>query len=471
MTYSVLLIVLPLLLAFLSMFVKKGKENVLYFGVLLNVLLLFVIEKEIYLIGGFDKSYGITLFLDQYSYIAVILVNVLFLFSIISNHKQIKSYSTVLLTLLAGVNGMLLTGDLFNLFVFLEITTISAYILTTSSKKYVSTFNYIIIGSIGSGIYLLGVIMLYAGFGTLNLEAIASQVASSEMNLMLPLLLIFVGLSVETKLLPFNGWVKGIYKNANGLVGSLMASIVASATLFVMGRVLNSLVIGTDVIANLVMIVAVVTLIAGELSAFKSKSIKEILLYSSIGQSGLITLLMISGLIFPAVLMIINNGISKLIMFSIGHTLSKDDQDYQDIKGVFAKNQLMGLAFTISSFSLIGLPLFLGFYAKINSLIGLFENDMLLAAVILLITIVEGAYLIRLNIALWHPGEEGELVTETELTTKTESSSQLVIATLILSAVIILVGFMPNLLGDKLLDDQLLNDTEIEYLTDLKGGM
>lgn len=470
MTYTVLLIVIPLLLAFVSMFVKKGKENLLYIGMMLNALLLLVIDKEIYVVGGFSKVYGITLVLDQYSYIAVILVNLLFLFSIIANYKQVKGYSTVLLTLLAGVNGMLLTGDLFNLFVFLEITTISAFILTTSAKKYASTFNYIIMGSIGSAIYLLGIIVLYANFGTLNIEAMSQAIGSSQLTLVLPLLLIFVGLSVETKLFPFNGWVKGIYKNANGLVGSLMAAIVASATLFVMGRILNGLIMDIDYITNIVMVIAILTLISGELSAYNGKSIKEILLFSSIGQSGLITILMVSGLIFPAVLMIINNGVSKLIMFTIGHELSNDDQPYDTLKGAFSNNILMGLTFTIASFSLIGLPLFFGFYAKMNSLIGLAENNLLLPALVLLITIVEGAYLIRLNITLWHPGQEGEAVYEIEKV-ESKKSPSMILATVILSLFILAVGLLPNVLGERVTEDDLLETTEIEYLIDMKGGM
>lgn len=466
MAYSVLLIALPLLLAFLSMFIKKGKENLLYLGMLINVMMLFVLDQGTYLIGGFAKPYGISLVVDQYSYVGVLLVNLLFFFSIISNYKQIGKHSTVLLTLLAGVNGMVMTGDLFNLFVFLEITTISAYILTTSTKNYLGTFNYIIVSAVGSSLYLLGVIMLYAAFGTLDFRAMTEAIAGSHMQVMLPMLLIFAGLSVEAKLLPFNGWVKGIFTKANGLVGSMMAAIIASASLFVMGRILNVL-ITDSLMMDIAMIVGVVTLILGELSAYNSKRIKDILLYSSIGQSGLVTILMISGLVFPALIVIINNGIAKLIMFTIGDEATRENEDH---KGFFANHQLMGIAFTIASFSLIGLPLFMGFYAKINSLIGLFEMNLLLPAILMLVTIVEGAYLIRLNIQLWHPGDEGETTSVYE-GRKQKPALSMVLATLVLAAALVAVGFMPEVLGDRLTDKSLLNEKHIEYMTDLKGGM
>ncbi|MBN2793805.1 MAG: NADH-ubiquinone oxidoreductase [Clostridia bacterium] len=466
MKYSVILIALPLLLAFLSMFIKKGKENLLYLGMLINVMLLFVLEQGTYLIGGFERPFGITLVIDQYSYIAVLLVNLLFFFSIISNYKQIGKHSTVLLTLLAGVNGLVMTGDLFNLFVFLEITTISAYILTTSNKNYVGTFNYIIVSAVGSSLYLLGVIMLYAGYGTLDFRTMTEAISESNMSVMLPMLFIFAGLSVEAKLLPFNGWVKGVFSKANGLVGTMLASIIATAMLFVMGRMLNVL-ITDSLIMDLALTIGIITLVLGELSAYNSKSIKDVLLYSSIGQSGLVTILMISGLIFPAIIVIINNGIAKLIMFTIADEATKEKDDF---KGFFSNHQLMGIAFTVASFSLIGLPLFMGFYAKLNSLIGLFEMNLLLPALLLLVTIVEGAYLIRLNIKLWYLGEEGTATTEIEKASQKPSLS-MIVATLVLAASLIAVGLMPEVLGDSITDKSLLNEKQIEYMTDLKGGM
>jgi len=477
MEYTVLLIVLPLLLSFLSMIFKAQKKPLLYGGATLNVALLFIIQKGEYMIGGFDAPYGINLVLDQWSFIAVVLINTMFFLSLISNKKLIGEHSPILLTLLAGVNGMVLTGDLFNLFVFIEITTISAYIMTIQSKKYIHTFNYLIVGSVGSGLYLLGVILLYAAFGSLNIAHIAGQINNPGTQLLLPFLLIFVALSVETKLFPFNGWVKGVYKNANGLVGSLMVSIVASAGLFVMGRIFGTLLLTSQFLMNTILVVAVITLISGEFSAFKGQSIKEILLYSSIGQSGLVTILLASGLAFPAVLVLINNAISKLVMFSIADELNAkssnsdlpEDAPYATLKGHFLQHKILGLGFTIASFSLIGLPLFLGFYAKLNSLIGLFNVHMLLPAVILLVTIVEGAYLIKLNISLWHPGQEGESVYEMA-PVQTENNTGMILTVVILSAVIVISGLKPDLLGQQILGGYSDNSPETVYLIDLKGG-
>ncbi len=475
MNYTVLLIVIPLLLSFLTMLFKSLKKPLLYWGAIINVGLLFFLEKGEYMIGGFSAPYGISLILDQWSFIAVVLINTLFLFALVSNSNNLGNHAQIMLTLLAGVNGMVLTGDLFNLFVFMEITTISAYIMTIQSKKYIHTFNYLIVGSIGSGLYLLGVIILYASFGSLNLQNITNLISSNSNALLLPFLLIFVGLSVETKLFPFNGWVKGIYNNANGLVGSLMASIVASAGLFVMGRIILSLFTTSTLVSNFILVIAIVTLISGEFSAFKGTNIKEILLYSSIGQSGLVTLLLVTGLTFPALLVIVNNAVSKLIMFSVADVLNPENHDTHKIKGLFSEHKMIGFAFTIASFSLIGLPLFLGFYAKLNSLIGLFDVHLILPAVLLLITVVEGAYLMRLNISLWHPGEEGQgnyglSPSNKNSVPEVAVSSGMLVSVLVLTLVILIGGIKPELIGRQIINDYSENNNFSVYLIDMKGG-
>lgn len=469
MNYIVLLIVLPLLLSFLSMIFKASKKMMLFIGAVINVAILFTLQYGTYNIGGFTAPYGINLVLDSWSFVGVALVNTMFLLSLLANAKRIEEHSPVLLTLLAGVNGMILTGDLFNLFVFIEITTISAYILSIQSGKYIHTFNYLILGSVGSGLYLLGVILLYGNFGSLNILDISVQAAGNGSVLLLPFLLMFVGLSVEVKLFPFNGWVKGIYQNANGLVGTVLASVVASAALFAMGRIIGSVLFASERMLSLILFIAVVTLISGEFSAFKGKTIREILLYSSIGQSGLVTILLASGLAFPALLILLNNAISKMVMFSVTDEISFKDAPYEALKGTFNTHRVLGLGFTIASFSLIGLPLFLGFYAKLNTLIGLFEVNMLLPAIILTITVIEGAYLIKLNIALWHPGVEGESVYVLEPKTVSTNKGMVAVVAL-LAIVIVFTGLRPDYLGTRIMNNEAEADLMSAYMIDMKGG-
>jgi len=244
MNNPVLLIAFPLLFSFLPTLFKKWEKASLVSVILFNIIALFFIEKGVYNIGGWEAPFGINLVLDNYSFIGVLIVNLVFALSVLISFESIGKYSIVLLISLASLNGMILTGDLFNLFVFMEIGAISAYILSSITKKYKFTFNYLVIGTLGSGLYLLGTIILYGIFGSLNMTDISEKIISHNVNpavLMLPAVLIFIGLAVEAKLLPFNGWVKGVFGNANSLVGSIFASAYAATTVIVFGRLFVNL--------------------------------------------------------------------------------------------------------------------------------------------------------------------------------------------------------------------------------------
>ena len=203
---SVLLIAVPLLAAFLSILNKKIAPYVLLVVSFGLIVLIRFLDLETIVIGGFSAPYGITLVLDNYSYIGLYVVNTLFFIISAISIMNYKKISSILLVALAGLNGLLLTGDLFNLFVFIEVSGIAAYLITTTNKKPVATFHYLVLGTVGSSLYLLGLIILYAMFGTLNMEDLAVQITASGATgaqTALPFLLMFIGLGVEAKLLPF----------------------------------------------------------------------------------------------------------------------------------------------------------------------------------------------------------------------------------------------------------------------------
>lgn len=475
MNNPVLLIAIPLLLGFISI-MFKNKKSFIALGLAANVALLFFIEKGEYLLGGFKTPFGISLVVDDFSFIGIVLVNVLFFLTVIMSMEEVGKYSTVLLIALAGLNGLLLTGDLFNLFVFLEVSAIAAYILSSKSGKFHFTFNYLVIGTLGSGLYLFGLIILYVVFGSLNMADISVQMAASSANLILPILLIFSGIAVESKLLPFNGWVKGIYGNVDGLIGPMFASVYAGTMLMVFGRLFGSVLALSDYAVLVITVIGIVTMFAGEAAAFGRKNLREILLYSSIGQSGLVVVLFTTGLIFPAMLQLFNNVVAKLIMFTVAGKVSKETgtDDVDQLQGLFLKNKLVGIAFTTATLSLIGLPVFFGFFSKLNLLLGLFSiANYWVPAIILIATIIEGAYFIRLLVKLWTPGEEGVEANEEYATSlNVEFEPVKIFVTLALAAIIIAAGIMPSLVTKNVLDDStLLDQSNPSYMFDVEGGM
>lgn len=420
---SVLLIAIPLLAAFLSILNKKIAPYLLLLVSFGLIVLLGFLDLETVVVGGFEAPYGINLVLDNYSLIGLYVVNTLFFIVSAITYCNYKKIAPVLLVALAGLNGLLLTGDLFNLFVFIEVSGIAAYLITTTNKKPVATFHYLVLGTVGSSLYLLGLIILYAMFGTLNMADLAVQITSSGatgMETALPFLLMFIGLGVEAKLLPFNSWVKGILGNANKLTGPMIASVYATAIALVFGRLLSTVFVFSDELMLIITVVVVFSILAGEAMAYASTKLREILLFSSIAQAALVVLLFALGLTGFAVLLAIVNGFSKLVLFLVvthieAHTKT-DELD--ELKGIFVNNKVIGVGFTVTVLSVLGLPLFVGFIVKMNVLVELFKaNNLIIPAVILISSVVEGVYFIKMLLKLWYSKTESKKIKFDAVTT------------------------------------------------------
>lgn len=479
MNSPVLLIAFPLLFSFISAIFKKFEKTSLLIVSTLNILLLFLLEKGVYHVGGWKPPYGINLILDDYSFFGIMIVNLIFAITIMVSFEAIGKYSVVMLISLAALNGMLLTGDLFNLFVFMEVGAISAYILSSMTKKYKGTLNYLILGTLGSGLYLLGTIIFYGIFGSLNMADIHEKIVSSNINtsvLILPTVLIFIGLAVETKLMPFNGWVKGVYSNVNSLVGSIFAAAYSTTMLLVFGRLFITVFLVPDYIKYGFMAVAIFTFALAEFAAFNKKSLRDILLFSSIAQSGLGVTLLLSGLAYPAMLQMVNNVAAKIVLFTIAGILALEagSDKVDDLRGIFKKHKLLGFGFSAVSLSMIGLPLFYGFYAKLNVLMSLITaENYWLPGLILVVSIVEGAYFVRILTKLWNPGGEGEEANTgsvTELGVKDRMRVSLAVS--IIGILLIVTGIFPSIVGDKVKEAAATVQSEIPtYFSNMSGGI
>ncbi|WP_129407852.1 complex I subunit 5 family protein [Marinitoga lauensis] len=466
MINPVLLIAIPLLFAFLSVMFKKADKGLLVLAVLFNVLAAFLLKETEVVIGGWKPPFGINLIADQYSIFGLIILNTVFALSVFSSFSSVKKYSTVLLVSLAALNGMMLTGDLFNLFVFLEIASISAYILSTMTKKFKGTFNYIILGALGSNLYLLGIIILYSTVGTLNMADMASKIHLVNNNvLLLALTFIFAGFAVEAKLMPFNGWVKGVYGNANDLSGGIFASAYATAAIMMFGRIFTNIFVLDGTLKTIFLTITVLTFILGEIAAFSQKNIRSTLAFSSVGQAGLIATLFLSGLSGVAMMQVANHALAKLVMFTIAGAMYvyAGTDNIEKLQGLFKKHKLIGFGFSVAALSLVGLPIFYGFYVKIFALSNLFKiNSYWIPALILFSSLIEGIYYIRMLAKLWNPGEEGK-ESKDEYTTKLslENTFAYAVLAVVVGLFILYISYNPEFITQGISN----------YLSNIAGGM
>ena len=181
-------------------------------------------------------------------------------------------------------------------------------------------------------------------------------------------------------------------------------------------------------------------------------------------------LLFLYGLKAAAVMVIANNVVSKLVMFTIAGKLANDlgTDEVEGLSGIFTKYVMLGIGFTAAAMSIAGLPLFFGFIAKINALVALFDaGNIWLPIVILVMAVVEGAYFVRILTKLWNPGAEGELSAKEKLESfKLDGCAKVGITVAVIALIIVALGTLPI----AFIKDFIRTDI-ISVIRQLMGGM
>jgi len=380
-----------------------------------------------------------------------------------------EKYHTLYLLLLTGATGVVLTGDVFNLFVFFEILCISSYALVAYLRDKAgieSAVKYLIQGAVGSSLLLIGIGLLYGQFGTLNMADIAGQIGSaSPMSLFVPMILMITGLGVEAAIFPLNAWLPDAHSSAPSSISAILSGIAIEVGLYAVARVVFTI-FGASSIFLLLAFVGIVTLLVGEMCAFSQNNIKRMLAYSSIGQIGLILFALaiatsygVAGGLFQ----LVSHTLAKALLFlAAGYMIYQTgSSQISALEGMGKKMPLTCLAFTIGAFSLVGLPPFVGFPSKFLIVrAALATGETVFAVLIglaLLGTVIEAAYFFRVIQVLYFK-RENEL-TETHEAAfggpkpnpgSKEAPVAALIPMFVLVALIVVVGIYPKLVTDAL---------------------
>jgi len=421
--YAILIIALPLFAAFLIPLVAMVNKNwpkyipilVMAFNSVFAINLLLHLNATngkpiIVKLGGFLPPFGINLYIGYLAVILLILISLVGLMIALYTINTVKEaesrYYMLFVLLLMGVTGLVTTGDLFNLFVFLEITSIAAYSLTAYKRDGLSleaSMKYILIGSLASVFVLIGIAVLYYSTHTLNIADIARNIDSVPTAVkMFALSMLLVGLAIEAELFPMNGWVPDVYQAAPTPVVAVFSSIVVKATIYVFFRVLFTVFKADVSVMNFVIGLGVITLIIGEVSALKQKNIKRMLAYSSIGQVGLIVIAIASYSnlgVAGGIYQMVNHAIFKGILFlatAYMVTSISGTGKISDLRGIAQKMPVSAFIVAFSIIALIGVPPLTGFWAKMMILSGLMSTGhQIVVALILFATVVEAVYYLK----------------------------------------------------------------------------
>jgi len=489
MVNPVLLIVVPLGLSFtiplFSLISKRIEKYIpvaaLVFNLVVSLLLIPKVLKQPInvFIGGYLPPFCINLVAGPVgilfsALIALIglLVSIYALDYIREGAKQL--YHILYLLLLTGATGVVLTGDIFNLFVFFEILCISSYALVAylgDRAGIESAVKYLIQGAVGSSLMLIGIGLLYGLFGTLNMADIARNIDSvSSISVFVPLVLLITGLGVEAAIFPLNAWLPDAHSSAPSSISAILSGIAIKVGIYALARVIFTI-FGASSLLQFMVFLGLLTLLVGEVSAFSQNNIKRLLAYSSIGQIGLIVFALGMGITYGVVgglFQLISHALSKALLFlAVGYMIYRSgSMDISALEGMGKRMPLTSLAFTIGAFSLVGFPPFIGFPSKFLIIrAALSKEEVLftvLIAFVLLGTVIEGAYFFRVIQVLYFRGGQTDIKRE-------EAPVPALIPIFILMILIVVIGIYPKPVTNMLnsASSELLN--RIEYIRGVLG--
>ncbi len=451
---AALLVVLPLLTGAITAIIPREKLawvvtlivslvlTVTSFGLVLTV---FAGDTQVYEMGGWAPPHGISYVIDGLNAPILLLISAMALLctlyalpSVIAEvepKKRAPFYAAFLIGV-AGLLGMVVTGDAFNVFVFLEVSSISTYVLVAMGasrdrRALTAAYNYLILGSIGATFFVIGLGFLYMETGTLNMADMArilrdldggSRVAGVGFGF------IVVGLGLKLAMFPLHVWLPGSYAHAPSAVTIFLASTATKAALYLMLRFTFTIFdISFDYVISIVTYafagLGVAAMLLSSLQAIFQTDARRVLAYSSIAQVGYILLGIGIGTaagLTAGYLHILNHAIIKGALFiALGACWYRFGiTRVADFRGLAKTMPWTMGAFTLGGLSLIGVPFTAGFVSKYALVVAAAENGWWWAVgVIVLSSILAIIYVGRFLLAAYFqspPEIDGQVVAKNE---------------------------------------------------------
>lgn len=371
-----------------------------------------------YRVGHFDAPIGITFFISNTEAIIGLLFSVVTLlicfysYFIIKNEVNIEKqnlYYLLINVLLASLLGIVFTNDLFNAFVFLEISALTScgIIAVKDSKESIkATLKYLILSSLGSGLVLMGIAFLYPLTGVLDMDmcqqAIMNVGESYNRLILISVCLFTIGLGVKSAMFGLHTWLPDAHSSAPTASSAILSALVIKPPVILLikiyYRVFGISLIKEIGILDVLLVFGLVGMIAGSIFALNQKEVKRLIAYSSVAQMGYIFYGIGLGNKFGVVISIfhiIGHALTKSTLFLIvGAMIHKTGSKYiKDLKGIGKEMPITLGLFTICSLSMVGIPILPGFVSKWKLSLATIESGKIyLVGVILLSSLLNVAY-------------------------------------------------------------------------------
>ncbi len=479
---SILFIALPLLFGFATPILNKfGKNGVVYGSTIMQMFLLYLAFDLLLNTGSHIEiisiapPLGISFVLNKASLFFVMLFT--FLMTMFSfyylTHRKTDAYKSetkffiLINMLLASSIGLVLSSDIFNIYVFFEIAGISAYILSAYKKTpsaLEAGLKYLLTGSIASVFLVFAIVLIYINIGSLNLAVIAQSFETLPHNIKILIsIFLLIGFGFKVEIFPLNFWVVDVYQGSSSLINALFSGIVVKAYLFVFFHILYLFLPSGEFSLFLIYLGAISMLVA-EISGLRQTNLKRLFAYSSLGQVALIFTafaMQNQNAIQGALYIVLAHSIAKFIIFLALTNIKKEYKNFHINRLKELNSPFLRTILLIAMLSLLGLPLFAGFIGKFLVLKSLAVSGVLGALVIIVTaSLLEAVYYFKLTGFMFSKSEKKEKLSI--------GISQKIIFSL-LAFLLIFVGILPMIISGFLFDGAgvLLDSTT--YINSLIG--
>ncbi len=405
-TYYPLFTAIPLAAAFLNLLLSKISMKVsdyiafLVTGILAVMSVKMLFEAPfIYAVGNWRPPLGILLVSDGLSSMMLVVINGIGLLAVIFSMKYMTTYTakpkyfSLFMLMIAGMNGVVITGDLFNLYVFLEIASLASYALVgfgTGKKELEASFKYLILGGVASTAVLFGIAFLYSITGTLNMPDLAQQLEVIGMTKTVGFVvaLFIMGFGLKASVVPFHAWLPDAHPSAPAPISAMLSGVLIKALgIYTLMRILFNIIGRNDLISAIIMFLGALSMVIGGLLAIGQKDFKRMLAYSSISQMGYVLVAIGLALkpgtepivatlaLFGGLFHLINHAVFKSLLFLAAGAVEyrTGTRDLAKLGGLIKKMPITGTATAIGSLSIAGIPPFNGFWSKLIIILVLFR--------------------------------------------------------------------------------------------------
>ncbi len=472
----VLIIAVPLITAFILPVVALWKRGMAFPLALAALAFSFggsiVAAREVvtrgplrYSMGGWAPPWGIEYHIDHLAALMLLLLSFITLLVGIYSKKSILKelpekeapFYAVYLLLVSGLMGIVATADMFNLYVFLEITSLASYALISlgGGRAVVSAFRYVILGTVGAAFYLLSVSYLYGVTGTLNMADLSGILPGLYQSdaVLVGFAFFVIGISIKMALFPMHAWLPGAYSDAPSAVSALIAATTTKVAAYVLVRVMffvfePRFAIELIPVTTLLSWMGAVAMILGSVMAIAQTDFKRMLAYSSVAQIGYIVLgigLANQAGLTGGLLHLVNHAFMKGCLFLVAGAIIYRTglRRISDFRTLSVKMPWTAAIFIIAAFSMIGIPPTCGFFSKLYLIAGAIEaQQWVFVGFILFSSVLALAYFGNVIRYMYFPSEVavGESAPEEE-PTRDEAPLTMLLPMICLAVGIVLLGF------------------------------